>query len=86
MNPLLIPPMPPGTGSTFRIFDRRKTSPGEYLATPPLIVRSFRCHPEYREVVGDRTYIVPAYCSSPRRHSCGAQLAGHDFGDEDACP
>lgn len=66
----------------------RRGSPGEYLATQPMIVRSFICRPEVRELVvqyrgGLKTYVIPALCTYPGRHSCGAQLAGHDPGDED---
>lgn len=65
---------------------RRRTSPDTYLATPPVQVKSFVCFKEASEVIGGKTYCVPAFCSSVTRHECGFQLSGHDFGDEDKVP
>lgn len=63
-----------------------RVSPSEYLATPPLVIRSFICFPEVREVIRGETYVIDGFCTCRTRHSCGRQLSGHDFGDEDKNP
>jgi hypothetical protein len=62
----------------------RRQSPWWYLAN--IAMRTFWCSPESREAINGRTYILPAVCTYPGRHSCGLQLAGHDPGDEDPNP
>ena len=89
MNALLTIPTAPPSSSWWRW-----TKPPRRPAVPPADRRFFTamwfCIPGWVEPATEfqpqRTY--PPYCGAPPgyRCRCGAQLAGHDFGDEDVRP